>query len=286
MTDAPLVRCMTEADVPAGMALKDLAGWNQLRLDWERFLAFEPHGCFVVEVEGRLVGTASSISYLDRCGWIGMVLVHPDMRRRGLGRTLLEACLEYLDGVGVAAVKLDATPAGKPLYDTLGFVDEYPLCRWKGTGSAQAASGDGLRDLGPGDLEALRAFDSPVFGVDRQRVLARLLAEPTIRVAGCFSATGDLQGYAAVRPGQNACYLGPWIAVDAEVAERLWRWGLNALAGRPVYVDTLGPNPTAAEFVAASGFAVQREFMRMYRGQNRCPGQPERQYGIFGPEIG
>lgn len=277
---------MTVADIPAGMALKSLAGWNQLPLDWERVIAFEPNGCFVVEVEGRVVGTASSISYHDRFGWIGMVLVHPDMRRRGLGRLLLQTCVAYLDHVGVAASKLDATPTGKTLYDTLGFVDEYALWRWKGTGQAQSRPDRGLKPLAEVDLAALLAFDSPIFGVDRQRVLACLLQEPTIRAVGCFSDGGELQGYAAVRPGHNACYLGPWVAAAGEVAERLWRWGLDQAAGLPMYVDTLGPNPIATQLVTASGFVVQREFTRMYRGENRFPGRPELQYGLFGPETG
>ena len=33
---------MTKADIPAGMALKARAGWNQSEADWRRLLALEP----------------------------------------------------------------------------------------------------------------------------------------------------------------------------------------------------------------------------------------------------
>src|SRR2546426_10308735 len=51
------LRVMTEADIPAGMRLKELAGWNQTPSDWERFLRASPAGCSVAErSEERRVG--------------------------------------------------------------------------------------------------------------------------------------------------------------------------------------------------------------------------------------
>src|SRR2546426_12200613 len=84
------LRVMTIPDIPAGMRLKEIAGWNQTPADWERFLSASPEGCFVTEVEGRVVGTATTINYEDRFAWIGMVLVDPDYRGRGIGTRLLE----------------------------------------------------------------------------------------------------------------------------------------------------------------------------------------------------
>lgn len=287
MSDVVSVRVMSPGDVAAAMALKHLAGWNQLRLDWERFLEFEPRGCFVAELEGALVGTATTISYQDLFGWIGMVLVHPEIRRRGIGRALMSACVEYLEGMGVQAVKLDATPMGKQLYDTMGFVDEYSLQRWMGVAAPQGElDSTRLRALEPADLDELVAFDTPLFGANRDRVLRRLLTEATVRVVGRTDPAGKLLGYAAVRPGQNALYLGPWIAPDPEVGAQLWQWGLGQAKGLPMYVDVIEANHAAVALVTASGLAPQREFIRQYRGQNVAPGQPEWQYGICGPEIG
>lgn len=285
MPDTITINQMTRGDIPFGMLLKDLAGWNQLPLDWERFLEFEPQGCFLASCDGKPAGTACTIAYEKLFGWVGMVLVHPDMRRMGLGTSLLLAGIEYLEASGVAAVKLDATPMGKQLYDTLGFVDEYLLERWRGQGKPGPVP-PGLTELTPEHLPVVSAFDRPIFGADRSRVLRRMLSEPTMRAVGRFDEAGSLQGYAAVRPGRNALYLGPWVATSAEVGERLWQWGLGTVGDAPVFVDTLLPNPDALPFIQAAGFEKQRHLIRMVRGENVAPGRPELQYGIFGPEVG
>ena len=83
-----------------------------------------------MEDDGKIVGTAATLSYENRFAWIGMVLVDPDYRNRGIGTSLLQRTIEYLDAAGIPTLKLDATPAGKPLYEKLGFVSEYEIDRW------------------------------------------------------------------------------------------------------------------------------------------------------------
>ena len=114
----------------------------------------------------------------------------------------------------------------------------------------------------------------------------RLVHEPTVRAAAKLDAGGAVQGYVAVRPGGNATYLGPWVASDPDTAQELWDWGMAQVAGLPVYVDIMIPNPHTLRFVEEYGFEKQRHLIRMYRGENVSPGAPELQYGIFGPEIG
>src|SRR4026209_418202 len=123
------LRVLTREDLPFADAVRALAGWNQTIADWERFLAAEPGGCFLAEWDGVPAGTATTIVYGPAVAWIGMVLVHPDHRRRGIGRALLERCIEHLRERGVRCIKLDATPAGKQVYDGLGFKDEWTLTR-------------------------------------------------------------------------------------------------------------------------------------------------------------
>ena len=113
------LRVMTSADIPAGMRLKELAGWNQTAADWRRFLARSPEGCFVAEVGAQVCGTVTTVAFEGRFAWIGMVLVDPEYRGRGFGTALLERAIHYLDELDLSAVKLDATPQGKPLYEKL-----------------------------------------------------------------------------------------------------------------------------------------------------------------------
>jgi len=122
---------LTESDVGAALALQQLEGWNQTVRDWHRLLQLAPTGCFAAEVDGRLRGTVTTITYGGTLAWIGMMLVAPEHRRRGIGTKLLSTALDYLQTAGIAAVKLDATPVGRPLYEGLGFMPEGLIERWE-----------------------------------------------------------------------------------------------------------------------------------------------------------
>jgi len=120
---------MTPADIPAGMRLKEIAGWNQTLEDWQRFLEADPEGCFVAEWNGQVAGTVATIVYEQRFAWIGMVLVDPQVRGKGIGTALLLRAIDYLDARKIPCMKLDATPQGKPLYTRLEFQIEYEIER-------------------------------------------------------------------------------------------------------------------------------------------------------------
>src|SRR6266567_8723739 len=91
------LRTMTMADISAGLGLSRIAGWNQTAADWERFLKASPGGCFAAELDGKVYGTVTTISYENRFAWIGMVLVDPQHRSKGIGTKLLEAAIKHLD---------------------------------------------------------------------------------------------------------------------------------------------------------------------------------------------
>ena len=114
------------------MRLKEAAGWNQTEADWRRLVKLEPDGCFAAIENDQLVGTTTTTTYEDDLAWIGMVLVDPQHRRRGIATRLIETALAYLDGK-VAVVKLDATAEGEPVYEKFGFKTESLVERWRGT---------------------------------------------------------------------------------------------------------------------------------------------------------
>ncbi len=58
------------------------------------------------------------------------MLVHEDFRRRGIATELMNAGLDYLGKHNVGCIKLDATPAGQPVYERLGFDAQWSFRRW------------------------------------------------------------------------------------------------------------------------------------------------------------
>src|ERR1044071_275669 len=127
------LRHLCLSDLPFADSLRAIAGWNQTLADWQRFIDLSPSGCLIAECEGRQVATATTICYGKELAWIGMILVHPDFRRRGIARVLLRHCIEILQHAGIKSIKLDATPEGRQVYQRLGFVDEFTLTRYAGS---------------------------------------------------------------------------------------------------------------------------------------------------------
>ncbi len=277
---------MTDADIDFGMSLKSAAGWNQLPADWKRLIHLEPDGCFVLESDGVPVGTVTTTIYERRLAWIGMVLVSPEARRKGYGTELLKAAMEYCQTRHVEVIKLDATPLGKKLYDTLGYHNEYSLKRVQGQGSHHTL--ENVRRMRPVDLWEVVQVDIGFFGVSRQRLLEALFEEnPSLSFIAHKPGSSEPVGYLFARPGQTAFQIGPWIAKEPSTAEQLFKAGLNALGGQAIFLDVLQEvNPHAEVLAAKYGFATQREFIRMFCGPNLFPGRPAEVYAICGVEKG
>ena len=121
---------MTPHDIPAGLRLCRASRWNQLTSDWQQLLALNPGGARLALKDGRVVASVAALDYDGRFGWVAMVLVDPAHRRQGLGTAMLTAGLELLEHVPV--VRLDATPAGYPIYRARGSRRNTDSCEWSG----------------------------------------------------------------------------------------------------------------------------------------------------------
>lgn len=279
---------MTAADVPFAMSLKNIARWNQVKADWLGYLAFEPDGCFIAEVNGRPAGTATTVTYDAKVGWIGMVLVHPDQRRRGIGSALLRHCIEHLRGRGIGSIKLDATPMGRPVYLPLGFHDEYEVRRYEGVmpESIEGATRGSVRQIKEGDLHALTAFEGARFGVERGRVLQSLARRHPQWSLLAHNQRGAITGYLLAHEGHEAVQIAPWVAADVDAARHLAAEACRRLAGRRIFLDVPGPNRAGVALIEQFGFTIQRSFTRMYLGDNAHAGSPQHIYATSGAEKG
>ena len=80
----------------------------------------------VLEMEGRIAGYAGIWKILDE-GHITNVAVHPDFRRRGFGRRIVQALIESVEADGVVAETLEVRRSNAPaiaLYSSFGFETE------------------------------------------------------------------------------------------------------------------------------------------------------------------
>jgi GNAT superfamily N-acetyltransferase len=272
---------MTADHIPLGLQLVRQAGWNQLEADWRRFLDMQPDGCFVAELDGQAVGTTVTC-ILGPVAWIAMVLVEMGARRQGVATALLRHALDYLDGQGVRTIRLDATAAGRPVYEKLGFTPEYELTRYEGI-APQMPPPTGVAQAAEGEFAEIIAFDLGITGTPRQKMLTRLFEESPqgVRVV---RREDRLEGYVSIRNGANATQIGPCVAA-MQAGEALLHDALNHCAGRPTFIDIPCANVPATSIVQSCGLRAQRHFTRMCRGE-RIDDRPEAIWASSGPEKG
>ncbi len=276
-------REMTRADIPAGLRLCRAARWNQLEEDWRVFLDNSPQGCRVAERDANVIGTVATLPFGDRFTWVSMVLVDPAERGTGIGTRLLEEALGIL---GNACARLDATPAGRPLYARRGFVEECSISRMTATiDAAHFAADPRVRPMREEYFDAVLAIDQAAFGADRAFLLHSLFQ----RAPGyAWVAIEDsaISGYCFGRPGFLYHQLGPVIASNGEIAAAVVAGCLARHHGARVGIDILRHDASWPRWLEQRGFTQERSLVRMYRGENRHAGRASGVYAIAGPEFG
>ena len=275
------LRLMTTADVAIGMRLKEQAGWNQLEGDWLRFLALQPDGCFIAELNGSAVGTAIGFLF-GSVSSVAMMLVDTTARGRGVGKALFARTLEFLERNGARTIRLDATDLGRPLYEKFGFRGEYWLRRYVGT--LRPADADrSIYDASEAEVTSVASLDRAVTGIDREKLIRRLMLERTEPLRAVRKEE-SLEGYLTARPGSRALFIGPCIASE-EAGLRLFQDAFHRYAERLVYIDILESNSKACALAESHGLNVQRRFLRMRRGEP-LPEHVENIWASSGPEKG
>ena len=253
-------------------------------------LSLAPGGCFAAIDGGRIVGTSMGIDY-GGFGWIAMMLVDPAYRGRGLGRTLLEAALEALPPG--RRVRLDATPLGRPLYESYGFKEDATLSRHVAQpANLQAVASNGHHDIQPltaSDIDLVARCDESIFGGRRRPVLEWALdrAPQAARIA---RAAGQVAGYCFGRQGRLFDQIGPVIASDDALAERLVRSAMAHAGERPLAIDAFDGRPAFSRWLHECGFRVERPLFRMTKpGSGSTPEHRHTttpgEFAIFGPEF-
>ncbi len=241
------LRTLQPSDIPDLMALKAAAGWNQTEADWLRFLSYQPDGCFGMEDAGRVVASSTCMCYGDEMAWIGMVLTLPEYRGRGLGRKLTQMAVDH---AGRRAVRLDASDLGRPLYESMGFVEECKVERWRREPSPHTGE--------PPEVEPVHwdpVLDTEIFGADRTRLLKELAKH---------DAASHRSGYAFARDGSDTPSFGPCVAGSPADADQLLRWFVR-LHGRvrATCTDLFPDNKSARALATQYGFRCFRSLTRM-----------------------
>lgn len=95
----------------------------------ERFLQRNPGASVVAEEDGRIIG-AILCGHDGRRGCLYHVCVHPDKRRKGIGKSMVVFCMEALRKEKISKVSLIAftkNDIGNAFWKTIGWTEREDL---------------------------------------------------------------------------------------------------------------------------------------------------------------
>jgi len=185
---------MVPGDVDAATEMILGYGWG-VRRDWLAFAATQPE-CIpiVADADGAIVGTGVGTAN-GTVGWVGTIFLAPAWRGRGLGRSLTQAIVDGLDGIGCRTFVLVATEEGRRLYERMGFEVQtrYEILEAPGLPSTGDASSSAVRPFEPDALDDMLALDGMATGEDRGHALRRLATPASARLA--VDGDGGVSGF-------------------------------------------------------------------------------------------
>jgi GNAT superfamily N-acetyltransferase len=258
------VRTMRRHEVQLAIDWAAQEGWNPGLHDAECFHATDPEGFLVAEVDGQPAGCISAVSYPGRFGFIGLYIVTPAWRGRGIGMRLWSAAMARLSG---QVVGLDGVPAQQANYRRSGFTLAWHNARMAGTARPHvAAASPHIARLTDVDFAALCRMDRRVFPTPRETFLRAWTTMPD-STGLAWVESGELRGWGVIRQCREGHKIGPLVADTPPIASALYAALCASVpAGDAVFLDMPMPNANAIALAEASDMSRVFETARMYAG--------------------
>lgn len=253
-----------EACNPAFQASREPINWTPMMLQrWMTLWDIPAETSMLLRVDGRAAGLSLGGLRGDR-GWITTFGIHPDFRRRGLGRVLLTAQLDRLREAGARSVRLEVlveNVEARGLYEGCGFQVRRGLSSLEGT----------LPHAAPRavDFDWSLALNPPTWPEGRDCAWQR---EPASCLnfaweASWFSVGADYVLYLPMPGGVRVLDLavGPGPDVQARL-QVLWEELAGRFPGKPVRLLNEPEGSELLEGLQALGCSISERYVEMERG--------------------
>lgn len=282
---SPDFRPLTTAELDTVLDWAAAEGWNPGLEDAAAFRMADPEAFWGLERAGKLVAGGAITAYAETMGFMGLFIVHPDWRGRGLGREFWYFRRDKLVSrlKPGAPIAMDGVFAMQHFYARGGFVFTHRHLRMAGVGIAAPRSAD-LVELHSVPFAWVENFDRAHFGAPRPDFLRRWIFPAGGLGLGVVRGEA-LAGMGVIRPSRSGFKIGPLFARDASLAETIFR-GLSAhAAGQPLFLDIPEVNPDAVTLAARHGLQESFGCARMVFGP--VPDLPWSSiYGVTTLELG
>lgn len=276
---------LEERDIPGLIALSATVGWD-----------YDEHEIQIVmssgkvyghkNMEGEIVSSAAIIPYGSGLASIGMVIVHPDYRGKGLGRKVTQKCLDSVSDD--TTVMLIATDEGKPMYESMGFclidcVHKY-LCDSYLSIEQNNNLDLEITHMHEENLPQIVRLDKNAFGEERKTFLIHRIkqAKEALVVKG---SDGTIIGFALSVLGPINLILGPIVAPNDHIASLLMDKLANNHQGK-LRIDVPSGNEAFMSHLEKYGFKKVGQPPIMIKNSKQLPSRNKALYGIAAQIFG
>ncbi|MES5954258.1 GNAT family N-acetyltransferase [Bacillus fungorum] len=216
-----VVERLGENDISCLISLSERIGWDYSLEEIHTVLSSGiVYG--IRNEKGEIIASAAIILYGEKLASIGMVIVHPDYKGRGIGKAITNSCIKSVSAQ--TPIMLIATDEGKPLYEKLGFravsyVSKY-ICNSYNVNDYCVENEEHIVNYEECDLEEIIQIDKVAFGTNRKAFLKKRI----IQSEQCIVVKDNKQnvlGYGlSIQTPENKI-IGPAVAKNDAMAMRI-----------------------------------------------------------------
>ena len=194
-------------------------GWNPCEIEAEAkaLYALDPGAYFGVFKEEEMIAFIAAVTYdgNKRFAHIGIFIVRPEYRSRGIGKSLMNHVKSYLLLKGVESIYLNAIVNQVEWYKTFGFQVVGDNLSYRSSSRPELMGGNKkaaniLHSSGDNLFEDMCKYDKACWGTDRTKFLQELLNQEKAYACIQKDQDGDkILGYGLIRPRQEGYRIGP-----------------------------------------------------------------------------
>ena len=275
-------RRMRADDLPAAHKLSLSALWPHRLDDW-KFIKDLGEG-IVAESDAGIIGTSMCWLHGPDHASLGMTIVAPDHRRRGIAAELISRILKE---VGERTVLAHTHASGVRFFENVGFVQTGLVHQHQGsvfrTPFVSLGAGERIRPISARDEAALGELSKRAVGMPRATVIKHLMDVASLVGIDRY---GELIGFAALRKFGHGYVIGPVVAPDAVRAQALIAHWAGTNAGSFVRVDVPGSSGLSPWLTEMGLVQVEETVHAMARGEPPRPDPAVTRFALLSQSLG
>ncbi|PFK45765.1 GNAT family N-acetyltransferase [Bacillus cereus] len=263
------IQQLTKSHIPDLLSLCNAVGWLQhesfMRQQFEMYLSIGT--LFGGMNQNKLVASSGVFSFEPGFSSIGMLIVHPNFQKQGIGRTLLDICVKQAPPS--LPIMLIATNAGVPLYQTYEFTTITTIHRFEKFVTNPSMCHAHLKRIGQHDLQSLINLDQNVTSAFRPKLYSILIDRATF--AFKMERNHKIESFAlCIQKGDTLC-ITPLIAQHGEDAIQLLQAICKSWNGT-IRIDVPHSQFAFRAHLESNGFQKTLHSPLMIKNGNHLPG--------------